>query len=601
MSRKINAWNAISCHECRGRKGDAATQIPCSNCIQANAECIFIRVCQLFALQKTQRPPKSYVESLEKRIEATKVLLKQVRFTLACRAPTKLRQVMSDSGLEATSQPESEAEKDGEEDEQFDFNVPGIRFDPPAPWIGYFGKSSENFLVRAVADMKQNFTGRPTIQDKPSSIREEFWNPYPWETWPVGEHPIYHFPPNDLMMSLIDLYFRHMNLIMPLLHRPTFEKLLTRGEHLDRSSKFGTVLSLVLALGSRWSTDERVLLDDDRSLHSSGWKWYRPASLTLSSITDRYAETTTLYDLQAICLWIVFAFGSCSEPVSLWPMIGNGIRCAQSIGAVIVFSLHRKKPSSEEQHPVTSELLKRAWWALFCMDVMIGATLGRPAMILREDFDNEMPIDCDDEYWEHPDPDLAFKQPDNKPSKVSFFISCLGIAELTASALRTLYCTKGTRDLFSSLNPQWEKYNLGLLDSAINHWIEDLPDHLRWNPDEDDLDFFAQSFQLYTCLYQLQILVHRPFLPAPGNEATSSATSLAICTNAARSCSHIVDIFYRRTGQIMPFSVGNVFISGVVLMLQLWAGRRVGLNVNLIERKADVQKCLDWLSRCEVR
>ncbi|KAJ7578350.1 fungal-specific transcription factor domain-containing protein [Mycena floridula] len=570
MSGKITTKNAISCHECRGRKVkcDASTQIPCSNCIQANAECIFIR--------KTQRPPKFYVESLEKRVEATKVLLKQV---------------MSDSGLEATSQPETE--ETGEEDEQLDFNVPGNRLDPTAPWIGYFGKSSERFLVRAVADIKQDCTGQPNIQEKPC-IREEFWNPYPWETWPVGELPIYQFPPADLMMSLIDLYFRHINLIMPLLHRPTFEKLLARGEHLDRSSKFGTVLSLVLALGSRWSTDKRVLLDDDRSLRSSGWKWYGPTSPALSSITDRYAETTSLYDLQAICLWILFGSGN-FEPVSLWSMIGNGIRCAQSIGA------HRKKPSCEDQHPVTSELLKRAWWVLFCMDVLDAVTLGRASMTLREDFDTEMPIDCDDEYWEHPDPDLAFKQPGNKPSKVSFFISFLRIAELVASALRTLYCTSGTRNLFSALNPQWEKRNLSLLDSAINHWIENIPNHLRWNPDEQDLDFSSQSLQLYTCLYHLQILVHRPFLPAPGNEATSSAASLAICTNAARSCSHIVDIYYRRTGQVMPFTAGNVFISGVVLMLQLWAARRAGLNVNLIERRADVQKCLDWLSQCEVR
>ncbi|PSR72250.1 hypothetical protein PHLCEN_2v11842 [Hermanssonia centrifuga] len=34
------------------------------------------------------------------------------------------------------------------------------------------------------------------------------------------------------------------------------------------------------------------------------------------------------------------------------------------------------------------------------------------------------PIECDDEYWFHPDPAPAFKQTARKPSKVAFF-TCL--------------------------------------------------------------------------------------------------------------------------------------------------------------------------------
>ncbi|KAJ7598633.1 fungal-specific transcription factor domain-containing protein [Mycena floridula] len=568
MSGKMKARHAMSCRQCRGRKVkcDASTQAPCSNCIQANTECNFIR---------KSTPSKSYIQALEKRLAATQALLKQV---------------VSDSGLDAISDSESEASED-EEDDQVHFFAPGNGFAAASPGVGFLGKSSAHFLVRVVVDIKEDLTGRPNIQEKPC-LREEFWNPHPWETWPVEEHPIYHFPPDDLMMSLVDLYFRHINLIMPLLHRPTFEKLLARSEHLDRSSKFGTVLSLVLALGSRWSTDTRVLLDDNGSLHSSGWKWYLPIKPVLLSITQRYAQATNLYDIQAICLCSLFTFGNYA-PNSTWSMLGVAIRTAQAIG------VHRKKPSSEEEHPATSELLRRAW-VLVCMDTMLAVALGRTPMIRQEDFDIGMPIDCDDEYWENPDPNLAFKQPPDKPSKISSFICYIRIADLLRSALRKLYCNNDARDMFHSVYPQWEKSNLGHLDSAINHWLQSLPDHLRWNPDHKDPEFFAQSLLLYTSLYHLQILVHRPFLPAPGNEATSSA-SLAICTNAARSCSHIVDIYYQRTDQIMPLMMGNVFTSGVILMLQLWAGRRAGVNVNLVQRMADVQKCLDALSRCEVR
>jgi hypothetical protein len=65
-------------------------------------------------------------------------------------------------------------------------------------------------------------------------------------------------------------------------------------------------------------------------------------------------------------------------------------------------------------------------------------------------------------------------------------------------------------------------------------------------------------------LFAAQILMHRPFIPAPGKEsvkvggyslhpglACSSSIkmnfpSLAICANAARSCGHVLDVQARR-------------------------------------------------------
>jgi hypothetical protein len=53
-------------------------------------------------------------------------------------------------------------------------------------------------------------------------------------------------------------------------------------------------------------------------------------------------------------------------------------------------------------------------------------------------FDVDMPIECDDEYWENPEPEKAFQQPAGKPSKVSFFISLIKLNQILAFALRTI-------------------------------------------------------------------------------------------------------------------------------------------------------------------
>ena len=69
---------------------------------------------------------------------------------------------------------------------------------------------------------------------------------------------------------------------------------------------------------------------------------------------------------------------------------------------------------------------------------------------------------------------------------------------------------------------------------------------VRWDPNREDDNLFNQSVFLYVTYYYIQITIHRPFIPSPRKPARLSFPSLAICTNAARSCSHIVDIHMKR-------------------------------------------------------
>ena len=53
-------------------------------------------------------------------------------------------------------------------------------------------------------------------------------------------------------------------------------------------------------------------------------------------------------------------------------------------------------------------------------------------------FDLDLPVDCDDEYWDHPDPEQRFKQPANKPSSVKSFILTIKLQQILAVSLRTI-------------------------------------------------------------------------------------------------------------------------------------------------------------------
>ncbi len=93
--------------------------------------------------------------------------------------------------------------------------------------------------------------------------------------------PSYSFPEDDLLSSLVELYFANVNIFLPLLHRPTFERSIRENLHM-KDEMFGAVLLLVCAVASRYSNDIRVLLDGEESRHSSGWKWFDKCNLCAS-------------------------------------------------------------------------------------------------------------------------------------------------------------------------------------------------------------------------------------------------------------------------------------------------------------------------------
>ena len=112
--------------------------------------------------------------------------------------------------------------------------------------------------------------------------------------------PSYAFPDDDLVLDLIELYFSRLNIFIPLLHRPTFDRALAEGLH-HRDDQFASVVLLVCACASRYSDDDRVLLDGETSRNSSGWKWFNQVQVIRKSLMS----PPTLYDLQVYVVCFV--------------------------------------------------------------------------------------------------------------------------------------------------------------------------------------------------------------------------------------------------------------------------------------------------------
>ncbi|KAI9439638.1 fungal-specific transcription factor domain-containing protein, partial [Lactarius indigo] len=632
-SKRRRIQNQRACDRCRQKKircDGTQSNSKCSHCTSSGADCIFTES------TKVRGPPKRFVDSLETRLEKMEGMISRVCPSLSCPVAPCLLSLSSQLYPDGDLSQEMELDRwsrgfqPGDETTEGQSPVANSANDASLPtpetFEGYsddseadakygtdhllnslrrlcirpnprryFGKSSGISLMRTAMTVKSeaSSSGEPTGIDPEirQQRRHEFWYLHPWELGRFqSTRRRFDFPEPDLLADLIKLYFNILAPMVPLLHQPTFMRAFGDGFHL-RDEKFGSLVLLVCATASRYSRDPRVLLANGH-WHSAGWKWFKqvePFSCTVLSGPE-------LYDLQVAALAVIYVHGSL-PPQEGWIMVGIGLRLAQDVGA------HRRRPPNARP-TVEDELWKRAFWVLLMLDIWSSSSLGRPCAMTEESHDVDLPIECDDEYWEHSDPALAFKQPPGKPSKVSYFNYLIKVNLLHSHALRTIYSLSKSTLMtgWRGREKGWEEHIVTELDSALNNWFDSIPDHLRWDPKRENQTFFVQSASLRSTYYFIQITIHRPFIPSSRKGSSLSFAALAICASAARAYSHVADTLRKRYPiQTSPSIVLPAFVSAVILLLSLWGAKRSGTTLDPVREMQDVRKCMMVLETAESR
>lgn len=209
-------------------------------------------------------------------------------------------------------------------------------------------------------------------------------------THDISAHPL---PPIDLVDSLVDLFFERFHSLSPILHRPSFERAIQTGEY-KTDMAFKSVVFGVLALGSHFSQDRRVLQDfgylprdcllkrqfgrlrteeerrvsEDQSYipleecHSMSWTSAGWAfAWVVSCAQTPLFSTSTLADLQAsflLCHHVVVTVGL----EQAWTLSGFYIRRAQDLG------LHRRGSARPDASFMEQESV--SWASCFVLSLL---------------------------------------------------------------------------------------------------------------------------------------------------------------------------------------------------------------------------------------
>ncbi|KAJ7097008.1 hypothetical protein C8R43DRAFT_1049066 [Mycena crocata] len=603
-----------ACDICRRQKVrcDSATMPGgrCSKCLTFNSECTHnmsqtkegkgtrrLRVMQTVSEKSATATAKAIVNGLlagtyhapEDRDALVQLLLQVSHYARGLELATR----DSRSPSARASSEDAASEKDLRPEDDNDPADPGIIIDInnlPAHLKQITGDTANRrflgkngtimFVGAAIAARWRDTTPNPS--SRLPTKRPKFWNHARWELSPP---PIvtYTFPPPDLLRDLVDIYFTQLNIFHFILHRPSFERSLACNLHL-REHRFGAVVLAVCALGSKNSSDPRVLLPGEGGL-SAGWAWFRQIKRPFSD----NLESASLYDLQLCCLYIIFQqIGLNLE--TCWLLCGIGLLHAQDIGA---HAHERPKPNSGKvaaTWTVEAELCTRICFYLTTFDAVCSTCFGRPRAANALERALEMPLVCDDEYMEGPDPERAFVQPAGRPALVEYDIAYIKVMGIFTSAKRFL-------------NGGGDPGAIAQIDARLNKWAKEIPEHLLWNPYMADDIFFAQSASLYASYYHAQILLHRPLLKMTidGTPSPAAFKSLALCANAARSCALVAEVQARRGFLPHTHFLKAVFDATVALVLNISSGTRFGLMIDTERELVDVYKCLSVFRASEAR
>ncbi|KAJ4499923.1 fungal-specific transcription factor domain-containing protein [Lentinula lateritia] len=425
--------------------------------------------------------------------------------------------------------------------------------------------------------------------------RPLFWTINPWQRevpFMTPDTPLV-FPDSDLLHELVSIYFAEFDPYLPLLHRQTFEQCIKDGTHL-RERCVGKVVLAVCALASRYSNDPRNMIPGAPCPeHSLGWPWFKQVAVVQ---TTSFIDPPRVYNLQLFVLSVVFLQGTTTSESS-WIIIGTAIRLAEAIG------VHRKGPGPSRPRTIERELWNRAFWALVNIDVTVSMFLGRPRATTFDDIDLELPADCDQEYWENPeDPEKNFIQPAGKPSLMSFWIHYTKLQQIAAAVHRLIYPIKKL-DVWRRMGISvraWHQRAVTEIDSLLNQWVDNIPEHVRWDPKRKDPVFRQQSVILYTTYYWVQ--VHKAFIPRPGQEAILTFPSLAICANAARCCIHASELQSPKIPVLPIHVLTPLFSAGIVLLLKLWRAKHTpDIGVDSEKELKALYECFDLLSNFSQR
>ncbi|KAL4998205.1 fungal-specific transcription factor domain-containing protein [Aspergillus recurvatus] len=188
-------------------------------------------------------------------------------------------------------------------------------------------------------------------------------------------------PPRAEVFSLLEEYFRTLNLIFPLYHEKTFMQLVEwqyTQQTCDDAARWASINIIVaLAYEYRYSNSQKTERDREKA-----WLYYKNA---LSVFPELVLRRTDLLSVQALLGMAIFLRGNSGSQATM-PIVTAAIRASHRMG------LHREVPRPHLSG-VEQQQRKNVFWIAYIIDQSISIRLGSAPTQQLDDYDVEFPSD----------------------------------------------------------------------------------------------------------------------------------------------------------------------------------------------------------------
>ncbi|KUL90455.1 hypothetical protein ZTR_00212 [Talaromyces verruculosus] len=267
---------------------------------------------------------------------------------------------------------------------------------------------------------------------------------------------------------------------------------------------------------------------------------------------------------------------SSGQQTAGWMYCGLAYRMINDLGLDLdmadSLSPHSTSQSTLEQVSLyEQEMRRRIFWSAYMIDKFQSLYFGRlPALNLTGHEPSQIFLDIyeDMDLWTpYNDPQVPIKeQPSYHPLPtyvVATFGALLQLAEISADIIQSFYHPSAP-----STSPADAISSIGRIQSRLQKWQNDLPQHLRFNP-ESDLTLPPHQITCLTTFHVLNILLHRPFLHEGhlSHFNMNDDSSRGVCASSASNIYHISQRYGRSFGfQHAPYLFSYALFSAATVI-----------------------------------
>ncbi|OAD77566.1 Zn(2)-C6 fungal-specific transcription factor [Phycomyces blakesleeanus NRRL 1555(-)] len=270
-------------------------------------------------------------------------------------------------------------------------------------------------------------------------------------------------PSLDIVLHLVDLFFKYINSVFPLIHRGTLRQAIMNGT----VSK--PLLWSVLAIGARFSEHPNVKTDPP---YLAGEKFaVKAASLINSDLFEPTLENLQFWGIMA-CLEYGRASGSRS-----WIYGSLAMRFCQELGLHKEDTLNEPILASDGSvDAVAMALRRRVFWSCLCID---NAGTNNPQCFERMDCDAKAPNAAECMILRDP---CFYASVDNKPvtndSLMDIANHHMRMQQIFGDVNK--YMNRAKSESASIVWPPIAEFSI--LDRKLRAWKENLPDRFQYTP-----------------------------------------------------------------------------------------------------------------------